>query len=335
MTRIPKRSSFASCIDRVESPASSRANALFSADASLAQNQDVKLRWIVLCVLCASCLFAQKKRFSWQNACFKNPTAPYCMGHEDAIKHPKHPKEQPDRGSVVNQTGSPGSQSGAPSVIVVGAINWRFADSNAETLAGFNVSKLLESPWARRLIAEVAADQGLDEPEILKIFDRLSNVNHVGLSLRGDQVVLMVTGGVADLAFPELDPGWKSVRAGASAMLIGHAQAVDQSLFRISAQSALGDLASIAEQRQAAAEFWAVGSDAPAVDALLKWSAASGDSSVDDQESRLKEIVSSPIGQRLGMLVKAAGKLPGRDAKPDRTRPVIYGLDGGPREVKQ
>jgi hypothetical protein len=257
------------------------------------------------------------------------------MGHEDAIKHPKHPKDQPERGSVVNQIGSPGSQSGAPSVIVVGAINWRFADSKAETLAGFNVSKLLESPWARRLIAEVAADQGLDEPEILKIFDRLSNVNHIGLSLRGDQVVLMVTGGVADLAPPELDSGWKSVRAGASAMLIGSTEAVDQSLLRISSQSALGEFASIAEQRQSAAEFWAVGSDAPAVEALLKGSAALGEGSADDLESRLKEIVSSPIGQRLGILVQAARKLPGRDAQPDRTRPVIYGLDGGPREVKQ
>jgi hypothetical protein len=291
----------------------------------------VRIRWIALYVLCATCLFAQKKRFSWQDACFKNPTAPYCLGHEDAVKQPKHPKDQPDRRVVVNQTGSPGSQSMAPSVIVVGAINWRFADSNAETLAGFNVSKLLESRWARRLIAEVAADQGLDEPEILRIFDRLSNVNHIGISLRGDQVVLMVTGGVADLAFPELDPGWKSVRAGASAILIGRADAVDQSLLRISSQSVLGELASMAEQRQAAAEVWATGADAPAVNALLRL----GDSSVDDLESRLKEIASSPIGQRLGILVKAARKLPGRDAKTDRTRPVIYGLEGGPREVKQ
>jgi hypothetical protein len=256
------------------------------------------------------------------------------MGHEDALKHPKHPKEQPDRGSVVNQTGSPGSQSGAPSVIVVGAINWRFADSNAETLAGFNVSKLLESPWARRLIAEVAADQGLDEPEILKIFDRLSNVIHIGISLRGEQVVLMVTGGVADLALPELDSGWKSERAGASTMLIGSTEAVDQSLLRIATQSGLGEFASIAEQRHAAAEFWAIGSDAPAVDVLLRWSVASGNSSADELESSLKEIVSSPLGQRLGILVKAARKLPGRDSKTD-PRPVIYGLEGGPREVKQ
>jgi hypothetical protein len=47
-------------------------------------------------------------------------------------------------------------------------------------------------------------------------------------------------------------------------------------------------------------------------------------------------IVASPVGQRLAALVQAARYLPVRNATvPSHTKPVIFGLDSGPREVNQ
>ncbi len=51
-------------------------------------------------------------------------------------------------------------------------------------------------------------------------------------------------------------------------------------------------------------------------------------------DQKFAEIAASPVGQRLSELVKAAQYLPAPDTTvKKRTRPVIYGLDDGPREV--
>jgi hypothetical protein len=47
------------------------------------------------------------------------------------------------------------------------------------------------------------------------------------------------------------------------------------------------------------------------------------------------QIAASPFGQRLGALIQSARYLPVRDtATTVHTKPVIFGLDDGPREVK-
>ena len=51
---------------------------------------------------------------------------------------------------------------------------------------------------------------------------------------------------------------------------------------------------------------------------------------------RFGEIVASPMGERLAILVEAARRLPARDTTaPKQTKPVIFGLEGGPKVVGQ
>ena len=56
----------------------------------------------------------------------------------------------------------------------------------------------------------------------------------------------------------------------------------------------------------------------------------------DEVPQRFGQIAFSPLGQRLAGLVMAARYLPVRDTTaPKQTKPVIYGLDGGPRVLNQ
>src|SRR5258708_7233259 len=50
------------------------------------QTQDMRIRILALGLAWTASLCGQHHRFSWQEACFKNPRAPYCSGHEYAVK---------------------------------------------------------------------------------------------------------------------------------------------------------------------------------------------------------------------------------------------------------
>src|SRR5258708_91633 len=109
-------------------------------------------------LLWAAGLSGQHHRITWQDICFKNPGAPFCQGHDYAIKKPGATKGTPKK------DGSPGAdadslppaieEAATPSVIVVGGIDWRFADPLADALAGVNFSGLTNSAAARGLIAQ-------------------------------------------------------------------------------------------------------------------------------------------------------------------------------------
>jgi hypothetical protein len=87
----------------------------------------------------------------------------------------------------------------------------------------------------------------------------------------------------------------------------------------------------------------------PDADTLRTWLASLGGATIegsavhvrvsmepDEAPQWFPQIAVSPLGQRLGTLVKAARYLPARDAtSTGRTKPVIYGLDSGPKEVNQ
>jgi hypothetical protein len=325
----------------------------------------MRTRIFALALVCAASLCGQR-RFSWQGYCFDHPAAPFCSGHEYAIK------------PTPKGTAPPTVTS---SLIVVGGIEWRFADPLADALVGFNFSGLSASPLARSLVAQLGASQGVTEADVRKIFDGLSGVDQVVLSVRDSRIVAMVTGAISTLPAPEA--GLKAVPVSGSAMLIGHADAVDEAVQRLTMNDAPPELARLAQKRQAGSEFWAVGSaglvgpqavsagvkrfslavsirnrlasdmafefdGAPPANSLETWQAALGGAvtlegnvvhvrtsiEADEVAQRFGQIAASPGGQRLADLVKAARYLPARDTiVPSKTKPVIYGLDGGPKEV--
>src|SRR5579872_7061069 len=93
----------------------------------------MSVRIFALGLLCAASLFAQRRRFSWQDLCFKNPGAPVCSGSDYAVK--PQPRNAPPRTAVTNAFPS-ASPSAHPSLMVVGGIDWRFADPYADALIG-------------------------------------------------------------------------------------------------------------------------------------------------------------------------------------------------------
>jgi hypothetical protein len=87
----------------------------------------------------------------------------------------------------------------------------------------------------------------------------------------------------------------------------------------------------------------------PGADALRTWQTTPGAATLEgnaihfrmsmepgDVQQKFAPIAASPLGQRLAALIKAAQYLPAGDSTvPKHTKPMIYGLDGGPKEVNQ
>lgn len=179
------------------------------------------------------------------------------MGHEDAIKRNAPGKDPANKKDVVT---NPLSSGAAPSPIVVGGIDWRFADPLADALAGFDFKALSASSVARGLIVQWGATEGLTEADLNKKFDGLSGVERIAFSIRNSRILMMVSGPAVS-APPALDAGWKSVSVSANAILIGHADAVDEAVQRLTMKDAqLSELTRLSQERQAQSEFWAVGS---------------------------------------------------------------------------
>jgi hypothetical protein len=333
------------------------------------------IRLLAFGVMFAASLYGQVSthKFSWQDACFDNPAAPFCMGHEDAIKRSARTKE-----AVARNAGTP--RQGAPLPVVSGGIDWRFADPLADALAGFNYKELSGSPLARRLVIQVAATEGIGEADITKKLDGLFGVRQVAISTHDSRIVAMITG-VSAKDLPVLEAGWKVASVSDDAILVGHSDAVDQALQRLAINEPLGESIRSAQERQLNSVFWAVGSgrfvgpqadstklqrfalalsvpnrfmsDAvfefdgvPNADALSFWPAlvdvaikenvvhALTSSEGDEAQQRIGQMAGSPLGQHLAALLTSGRYLPVRDITVlKHTKPVIYGLDNGPRVV--
>lgn len=354
------------------------------------QNRDVRIGILVLgCALAVS--LGGQSRFSWQDYCFKKPAAPVCRGNDYAVKPPA-PKSAPKKDaaprSVVTSPLPSTPRTVTPSLIVVGGIDWRFADPFADVLVGLNVSGLSASPIARNLITLLGTRPGakpsLTEVDMQKIFDGLSGVDQVAFSVRNNRIVALITGSVATstLLAPQAD--LKAVPISGSGLLLGHADAVDQAIQRMAIKSPPTELMRLAQERQASSEFWAIGSaglmgpqavsagvkrfsltvwirdritsdvalefnGVPSTNALRMWQTKLGAATVegnavhvrtsmeaDEAQRTFEQIAATPLGQGLAALIDAARYLPERDSTiPKRTKPMIYGLDGGPREVNQ
>jgi hypothetical protein len=331
----------------------------------------VGLAW----TLCLNGQNGQKKGFDFGEACFRNPSLPYCPNREFVPKPP--PKDAGKYG-----VGSPAAGN-TLSMIDAAGIDWRFADPSADTLAALNWSNLPASSSADSVIRQLASTRGLSPAEAQKIFPALSGVNQVALSVSPDAILIMVAGRPADAILPALEAGWKSTPFGENALLIGHAAAVDLALKRLSTDSALGDLPQKAQQRTVGGDFWVVGSarlagpeavsagvkrfqltasmgDRLTSDTVFEFDSAPdpganragltalGDAKIegnavhatismnaDETRRNLTQIAASPLGRALEAFIQSARYLPMRDtAATVHTKPVIFGLDGGPREVK-
>jgi hypothetical protein len=334
----------------------------------------MKLRLLVFALAWTLCLSAQR-RFSWQNACFNNPGAPFCPGHDFAVKRTKDGK---------TPAGAYEGVSSATPATDAAGIDWRFADPAADSVAVLSCTKLSASPLAHSLIEQLGAGQSLSAADTQKIFRAFSGAEQVALSIREDRLVLVLTGRPPDAILPGLEPGWKAVPLPGNSLLMGNTDSVEQAVQRLATPGDPGELGVLALERPADLEFWAAGAakfagqdavtagvkrfsltasirdrlvsetvfefDAvPDARQLKAWLKSLADDAIDGSVVHVKtsmtadevrknsdQIAASLLGQRLGVLIKSARFLPVRDtATTTHAKPVIYGLDGGPKEVSQ
>src|SRR5579864_4123529 len=158
-------------LDEAFPPVKVEAYPLFQRGCGDPHNQSVRIRILAIGLASVTGLCAQHQRFSWQDACFKNPGAPFCPGHDSAVKPTKPTKNAAPGTPVTDSEPIPSTpEKVTPSVIVVGGIDWRFVDPAADAMAGFNVSRISASPLAHSLIAQLGVNQGLTAPDMEKIF---------------------------------------------------------------------------------------------------------------------------------------------------------------------
>jgi hypothetical protein len=338
----------------------------------------MKLRLFVFGLASAYCLYGQRppKGFDFDEACFRNPSLPYC-GMRDFVNKPA-PATKGGKPAYSVGTSAPG----ASTTTDTAGIDWRFADPSADALAALNCSNLSATPLAHSLIDQLGSSQGLTPQETQNVFRALSSVNQVAISIRENNILILATGRAPDSILPASEAGWKAVPLGGTALMIGHTDAVDQALQRLATDNPLGDLAVTALQRTGDREFWAVWSakmaspeaasagvkrfaltaslrdrltsdtvfefdGAPDPSTTHAWMSTLGDAKIEGNAVRVRlsmeaeetrrsgsQIALSALGQRLGPIVKSARYLPMRDTgTAPRTKPVIFGLDGGPQEV--
>src|SRR5579862_3896043 len=157
------------------------------------------IRIVVLWLTAAASLCAQaygpKNHFDWTEYCFRNPKAPFCLGH-DFINKPKAGAKDAPGNAIAN-----GGTVAHETQIVTGGIDWRFADPSADALIGFNFAGIAASPFARGLIAHLGArlggNHGTTQADMQKIVERMAGVERVVISVRDNHAVAMVTGGDA------------------------------------------------------------------------------------------------------------------------------------------
>ncbi len=187
-----------------------------------------------------------------------------------------------------------------------------------------NISRISASPIAHGLIALLGTRQGLTEVDLQKMFDGLSGVDQVALSVRDNRVVAMITGSVADSKLPSSEP------------------APNMGVKRFSLTVWIGD--------RVTSDVTLELNGAPNANALRAWQTQFGSTtgvegnaiharaSMDavEVQQKIRQIADGPLRPSLAALVEGARYLPVRDnTVPKQTKPIIYGLDGGPREVNQ
>lgn len=335
------------------------------------------MRLCLLGFVCAGSLCAQSygpKVNDFTESCFRNPALPYCKTRDFV----------PKSGAGNSGAAYGAASTGAPQATLDSAgIDWRFADPFADSLAVLDCVRLSTSGFARDLIARLGSAQGLTPSQAQDVLHALSGVRRIALSVRGDAVLIMVTGRPADAVLPALESGWKALPLGASAVLIGPSAAVEEASRRLLAGDGLAGFPLAAQHRPADAAFWMIGSAtlagsdavaagakqfdlaasladplsivttfhfdaAPAPAAIRPWLNTLGGVSVQGQIIRAKlsldqsglqqdstQLAASPLSVGLAAVIRSARYLPVRDnAATVHTKPVIYGLDDGPRELK-
>jgi hypothetical protein len=314
-----------------------------------------------------------KKGFDFTEACFKNPRLPYCPGRDfapapagkngapGATAAGAMPLSTIDAAGIDWRFADPAADaiavlngkrlSSAP--FAHGLIGQLASPGEAENAFGAlsGVNQVALSVAGDKIVIWVTgrpADSILPAPKAgWKSVPLAGNAVLMGTAEAVDQAAQRMSMDIAlgDIALGELArlaqlrPADCEFWEAGSAKLAGK-EAVSAGVQRFELTASMQDRLS----SETAFEFDA----APDPGAIRPWLSTLGDAKIegnavhlttsldaDATRRNLSQIAVSPLGQRLATILAAARYLPVRDSGTTvHTHPVIYGLDGGPREVK-
>jgi hypothetical protein len=314
------------------------------------------------------------KGFNFVEACFRNPALPYCIQRDFVAKPPKggapgvvYSASPGTAGSTIDAAGidwrfaDPAADSVAVlngntlsatpfahSVIDMLASSQGLSPAEAQKtfLALSGLSQVALSVHDDKILMMVtgrAPDSVLPAPEAgWKALPLAGNTVLIGHAAAVDQAALRLTtpselGELPGMA--QSRPGDSEFWAAGSAKLAGQG-AVSAGVNRFEVTASMRDRLS----SDTVFEF----DQAPEPAAMQAWLSTLADAkiegngvrvrmSMDADEARRNSslIALSPLGQRLRAIIQSARHLPVRDTDTTvHSHPVIFGLDGGPREVK-
>jgi hypothetical protein len=88
------------------------------------------------------------------------------------------------------------------------------------------VSALRDSALARQLLLAIGSKQGLKEAVLQRVFEVLSGVDQIAVSLNNNRAVALLVGHVSEAMFPSPQPGMRAVQVSENALLFGQSSEV-------------------------------------------------------------------------------------------------------------
>jgi len=324
-----------------------------------------------ICVFSLGLLWAMS--LQWQNSCFNNPGAPYCQGRDFAVKN--KPAKNSGSGGSTSSTGSPGptfvsridwrfADPQADAVLGINVSKLAASPLARNLLAQLGAKQNVSEADMKKIfegfsgIDEIAVSVrekqyvvmlagGITElvppkPEPgIKSLPLSATAMLFGTAEAVDQAAQRINM-KAPLSDLELSAQERQASsefwANGLAAVVGQ-PAVDLGIKRfwlmVSARDRLAsDIALEFNTPPGAKTLQSLTLPGAAVEGNVVHAAMSVEAN--EVQQKFGEIVPSPLGEKLASLAAAARQLPGRDINVlKQTRPVIYGLDNGPKVVSQ
>ena len=196
--------------------------------------------------------------------CQDNPKMPTCIKWKPLPPEAISPgyKTTPRAGSSSPRMTS--IAPAAPSVIMLGEPDWRFAHPRADLLGGMNVAALVQSPLVRMLLTESAGNGGVSAADVEKALSSASDIEKVSLSVRGKDILMLMTGkldSMENMAKP--GSGMSFHRVSADSILMGTEPSLSEAMQRLaSPQRPAGIQAQRAKDLSRTNDFWLTGTPA-------------------------------------------------------------------------
>ena len=203
------------------------------------------------------------KSYKTQEAyCADNPKAPTCIKMKPLTVEMLNPGYKPLPRSSAATPRVTTVVPPAPTMIVLGEPDWRFAHARADMLGGVNITGMVRSPIFRMLVGELVKSGLVSEADVESALSRAGDIEKVSISVRAKDILVLMTGkldSMESLAKP--GGGMSFHRVSADSILLGTEPSLSEAMRRLAvpAPAATGQ-AKRAKDLSQVNDFWVTGS---------------------------------------------------------------------------